>query len=72
MEQVNLGVYLSGGNTWRIQGALRPQLSGAPPSKSAVPLLVSRLQESTERWRQKDLGEEHIVFLYLDAIYSKA
>ena len=72
VEQANLGVYLSGGNAWRIQGALRPQLSGAPPSKSPVPRLVSRLQESSERWRQKDLGEEHLVYLYLDAIYSKA
>jgi len=71
VEQAVLGVYLSGGNTRRIRGALKPLLSGAPLSKSAVSRLVSRLEESYERWRQRDLGENHIVYLYLDAIYPK-
>jgi transposase-like protein len=71
VEQAVLGVYLSGGNTRRIRGALKPLLSGAPLSKSAVSRLVSRLEESYERWRQRDLAEERIVYLYLDAIYPK-
>ena len=71
VEQAVLGVYLSGGNTRRIRGALRPLLSGAPLSKSAVSRLVSRLEESYEHWCQRDLAEDRIVYLYLDAIYPK-
>jgi putative transposase len=71
VEQAVLGVYLSGGNTRRIRGALQPLLSEAPLSKSAVSRLVNRLEESYERWRQRDLAEERIVYLYLDAIYPK-
>jgi len=71
VEQAVLGMYLSGGNTRRIRGTLKPLLSGAPLSKSAVSRLVNRLEESYERWRQRDLAEEHIVYLYLDAIYPK-
>jgi transposase-like protein len=71
VEQAVLGVYLSGGNTRRIRGALKPLLGGAPLSKSAVSRLVNRLEESYERWSQRDLAEDHIVYLYLDAIYPK-
>jgi len=71
VEQAVLGVYLAGGNTRRIRGALKPLLSGAPLSKSAVSRLVNRLEESYERWRQRDLAEDGIVYLYLDAIYPK-
>ena len=71
VEQAVLGMYLSGGNTRRIRGALKPLLGGAPLSKSAVSRLVNRLEESYERWRQRDLAEDHIVYFYLDAIYPK-
>jgi putative transposase len=71
VEQAVLGVYLSGGNTRRIRGALKPLLSGAPLSKSAVSRLVNRLEESYERWRQRDLAEDHIVYLCVDTIYPK-
>jgi len=65
VEQAVLGVYLSGGNTRRIRGALKPLLSEAPLSKSAVSRLVNRLEECYGRWRQRDLAEERIVYLYL-------
>jgi putative transposase len=71
VEQAVLGVYLAGGNTRRIRGALKPLLSGAPLSKSAVSRLVNRLEEGYERWRQRDLAAEGIVYLYLDAIYPR-
>jgi transposase-like protein len=71
VEQSVLGVYLSGTNTRRIRGALEPLLTGAALSKSAVSRLVLRLEESYRRWQQRDLAEEHIVYLYLDAIYPK-
>lgn len=72
VEQAILGVYLSGGNTRRIRAALEPLLAGAPLSKSAVSRLVTRLEESYQVWQKRDLHEEKIVYLYLDAIYLKA
>jgi len=71
VEQSVLGVYLSGSNTRRIRGALEPLLSGAALSKSAVSRLVLRLEESYRTWQRRDLQEEKIVYLYLDAIYPK-
>jgi putative transposase len=71
VEQSVLGVYLSGSNTRRIRGALEPLLSGAALSKSAVSRLVLRLEESYRSWQGRELGEEKIVYLYLDAIYPK-
>ena len=55
----------------RIRGALAPLLTGAALSKSAVSRLVTRLEESYRAWQQRDLAEEEIVYLYLDAIYPK-
>jgi putative transposase len=71
VEQSVLGVYLSGSNTRRIRGALEPLLSGAALSKSAVSRLVLRLEESYRVWQRRELAEEQIVYLYLDAIYPK-
>jgi putative transposase len=71
VEQSVLGVYLAGTNTRRIRGALEPLLSGAALSKSAVSRLVLRLEESYRLWQRRDLEEENIVYLYLDAIYPK-
>jgi transposase-like protein len=71
VEEAVVGIYLAGGNTRRIRTALAPLVSGAPLSKSAVSRLVNRLQADYERWRQRDLGAEEIVYLYLDAIYPK-
>ena len=71
VEQSVLGVYLSGANTRRIRRALEPLLAGAALSKSSVSRLVLRLEESYRRWQMRDLAEEKIVYLYLDAIYPK-
>ena len=71
VEQSVLGVYLSGSNTRRIRRALEPLLAGAALSKSTVSRLVLRLEESYRHWQRRDLAEEKIVYLYLDAIYPK-
>src|ERR1700688_2181959 len=71
VEQSVLGVYLSGSNTRRIRRALEPLLTGAALSKSTVSRLVLRLEESYRSWQRRDLAEEKIVNLYLDAIYPK-
>lgn len=71
VEQSVLGVYLSGSNTRRIRRALEPLLTGAALSKSTVSRLVLRLEESYRSWQRRDLAEEKIVYLYLDAIYPQ-
>lgn len=62
------GVYLSGGNTRRIRGALRPLLKDAPLSKSAVSRVVATLRSEWETWRKCSLEGIDVAYLYLDAI----
>ena len=52
-------------------GSVATSTEWAPLSKSAVSRLVNRLEESYERWYQRDLTEDRIVYLYLDAIYPR-
>jgi transposase-like protein len=71
MREINeaiAGVYLAGGNTRRIRGALRPLLKNAPLSKSAVSRIVGTLRGDWERWRGQSLTDHNVVYLYLDAI----
>jgi len=71
MPEINeavAAVYLSGGNTRRIKGALRPLLKNAPLSKSAVSRVVASFKGELEAWRKRSLGNLKVAFLYLDAI----
>jgi len=61
-------VYLSGGNTRRIKGALRPLLKNAPLSKSAVSRVVGSFKAELEAWRERSLTTLKLAYLYLDAI----
>jgi putative transposase len=61
-------VYLSGGNTRRIKGALRPLLKHAPLSKSAVSRVVGSFKAELEAWRARSLANLKLAYLYLDAI----
>lgn len=71
VDEALLGVYLAGTNTRRIRGALAPLLRGGPLSKDAVSRVVGRLREDFERWRQRDLAEDDIRYLFLDGWYPK-
>jgi putative transposase len=66
-----LGVYLAGGNTRRIKGALAPLLRGGPLSKDAVSRLVGRLREDFDTWRTRDLADEEIRYVFMDGWYPK-
>ena len=66
VDEAILGVYLAGGNTRRIKGALAPLLRGGPLSKDAVSRLVGRLREDFETWRNRDLTEEDIRYVFMD------
>jgi len=61
-------VYLSGGNTRRIRGALSPLLRGAPLSKSAVSRIVGTLRQGLAAWQERSLADVELAYLYLDAI----
>jgi len=71
VDEAILGVYLAGGNTRRIKGALAPLLRGGPLSKDAVSRLVGRLREDFETWRTRDLAAEDIRYLFMDGWYPK-
>ena len=71
MPEINAAiasVYLSGGNTRRIRGALAPLLKAAPLSKSAVSRIVGTLRQELEVWQQRSLADVELAYLYLDAI----
>jgi transposase-like protein len=71
MPEVNAAiaaVYLSGGNTRRIRGALSPLLKAAPLSKSAVSRIVATLRQELDAWQARKLTEVELAYLYLDAI----
>ena len=71
VDEAILGVYLAGGNTRRIKGALAPLLRGGPLSKDAVSRLVGRLREDFETWRSRDLADEDIRYVFMDGWYPK-
>jgi transposase-like protein len=69
VDEAILGVYLSGGNTRRLKGALAPLLRGGPLGKDAVSRLIGRLAADFEAWGQRDLSTEDIRYLFLDGWY---
>jgi len=71
VDNAILGLYLGGVNTRRIKVALKPLLRDARLSKSTISRLVARLKESFERWQNRSLQEEPLVYLYLDAVRVK-
>ena len=71
VDEAILGVYLAGGNTRRIKGALAPLLRGGPLSKDAVSRLVGRLREDFETWRARDLADEDISYVFMDGWFPK-
>jgi transposase-like protein len=71
VDEAILGVYLAGGNTRRIKGALAPLLKDGPLSKDAVSRLVGRLREDFETWRNRDLAGEDIRYVFMDGWYPK-
>lgn len=68
VEEAILGCYLGGVNTRRIRRSLMAVFGQTALSKSAISRVVSRLKERFESWRGRDLAEERILILYLDAM----
>jgi transposase-like protein len=68
VNEAVMGVYLAGGNTRRLGGALRPLLKAAPLSRSAVSRIVGTLKGELEAWQARSLADLDVVYLYLDAL----
>ena len=74
MRQVNatlLQVYLCGGNSRRIRGALRPLLQSRALSRSAISRLVQGLKAQVAAWQTRSLAELDLVYLYLDGFHLR-
>lgn len=69
VEEAILGCYLGGVNTRRIRRSLMAVFGQTALSKSAISRVVSRLKERFESWRCRDLADERILILYLDAMH---
>jgi putative transposase len=67
VHEAVVGVYLAGGNTRRLRGALTPLRKGAPLSKSAVSRIVGTLKAELEAWRTRSLAALEVLGLSLDA-----
>jgi transposase-like protein len=67
VNEAVVAVYLAGGNTRRLRGALSPLLKGAPLSKSAVSRIVGTLKAELEAWRTRSLAGLDVLGVYLDA-----
>ena len=68
VDEAIVGVYFSGGNTRRIRKGLSPLLGDKHLSKSSVSRLVQRLKTHFEVWRNRDLSDLTIAYVYLDAM----
>jgi len=67
LNEAIIATYLSGTNTRRIKGALKPLLNASPLSKSSVSRVVSTMQGELEAWRIRSLSALKPIYLYLDA-----
>lgn len=68
IDETILGCYLSGANTRRIKKALAPLFGEELLSKSAISRIVGKIKEQFEEWSRRDLADEKIRYLFLDAI----
>ena len=74
MRQVNaalLQVYLCGGNSRRIRGALKPLLQSRALSRSAISRIVQGLKAQVEAWQTRSLAALDLVYLYLDGFHLR-
>jgi putative transposase len=72
VDNAIISTYLSGVNTRRLRGALRPLLREVPLSKSTVSRVVARLKGLWEDWRKHSLSEHEYAYLFLDGFHVKA
>lgn len=68
VDEAIVGVYFAGGNTRRIRKGLSPLLGEKHLSKSSVSRLVQRLKTHFDAWRNRDLSDLTIAYVYFDGM----
>lgn len=63
-------LYVEGLSTRDFERALSPLWEGAGLSRSSVSRANDQIKEGFETWRRRPLGQEEVVYLYLDGHYQ--
>ncbi len=71
IDQVVTRMYVAGMSTRDIENAFLELFSAKGVSRSTVSKITERLHEDLEAFRQRDLSEENILYLFLDGTYLK-
>ena len=69
IERVLPALYVEGLSTRDFKRALKPLLGGSGLSRSAISRVNKTLKQSFSGWRKRELGDEKIVYLFLDGYY---
>jgi putative transposase len=69
IERVLPALYVEGLSTRDFKRALKPLLGGSGLSRSAISRVNKALKQSFSGWRKRHLGDEKIVYLFLDGYY---
>lgn len=71
IDQVVTRMYVAGMSTRDVENAFMELFSARGVSRSTVSKITERLHEDLEAFRQRDLSEENILYLFLDGTYLK-
>ncbi len=69
LEQILPALYVEGLSTRDFKRALKPLLGETGLSRSAISRVNQSLKASFSAWRKRDLGEERVMYLFLDGYY---
>ena len=72
LHRLVTGMYVRGLSHRDVEGLFQDTFGERIVSKSGVSRITAQLGESFRQWRERDLGQLKVVYLFLDAIYLAA
>jgi len=72
LHRLVTGMYVRGLSTRDVEGLFQDTFGQRIVSKSGVSQITAQLGESFRQWRERDLSQLNVVYLFLDAIYLAA
>jgi len=72
LHRLVTGMYVRGLSTRDVEGLFQDTFGQRIVSKSGVSQITAQLGESFRQWRERDLSQFKVVYLFLDAIYLAA
>lgn len=69
LHRLVTGMYVRGLSTRDVEGLFQDTFGQQVLSKSGVSQITARLGESFRQWRERDLSQLKVIYLFLDAIY---